>query len=247
MKSFISALTAIALAAGMLSQLTGCSKPADEPTAETPALTTPVPAGMVSGTVLETMDSGGYTYVLLETDREQRWLAGPQTAIQVGDELRVSQGMPMQQFTSNTLNRTFEVLYFVDALGNLTTPAMPAGHPSFSGTDEAPAMDTKVAELEPGQNIAWLHANKDTVAGQQVSLRGKVVKYNSNIMDRNFIHIQDGSGDAADGSNDLTVTSKTETAVGQTIVVSGTIILDKEFGAGYSFPVMMEDASISAE
>jgi hypothetical protein len=124
---------------------------------------------------------------------------------------------------------------------------MPAGHPSFSGTDEAPAMDTKVAELEPGQNIAWLHANKDTVAGQQVSLRGKVVKYNSNIMDRNFIHIQDGSGDAADGSNDLTVTSKTETAVGQTIVVSGTIILDKEFGAGYSFPVMMEDASISAE
>ena len=247
MKSFISALTAIALAAGMLSQLTGCSEPADEPTAETPALATPVPAGMVSGTVLETMDSGGYTYVLLETDQEQRWLAGPQTAIQVGDELRVSQGMPMQQFTSNTLNRTFEVLYFVDALGNLTTPAMPAGHPSLSSTDEAPAMDTKVAELEPGQNIAWLHANKDTVAGQQVSLRGKVVKYNSNIMGRNFIHIQDGSGDAADGSNDLTVTSEMETAVGQTIVVSGTIILDKEFGAGYSFPVMMEDASISAE
>jgi hypothetical protein len=109
------------------------------------------------------------------------------------------------------------------------------------------SMDTAVAELEPGQDIAYVYANKDSLAGTQVSLRGKVVKYNSGILGWNFLHIQDGSGDVADGSNDLTVTSHGETAVGETVVVTGTIILDKDFSAGYSFPVMMEDASISVE
>ena len=74
-----------------------------------------------------------------------------------------------------------------------------------------------------------------------------VVKFNSNILGTNFIHIQDGSGDVADGSNDLIVTSQSETAVGETIVVAGTIILNKDFGAGYSFPVLMDDASITTE
>jgi hypothetical protein len=155
----------------------------------------------------------------------------------------------------------FDVVYFVDGLQNLSTPSgaaaalpeghppteLPPGHPTVDDADDAAAADTPVAALEPGQDIAWVHANRDSLAGQQVSLRGKVVKYNEGILGWNFIHLQDGSGDAGDGSNDLTVTSKTGTALGETIVVTGTVILDKDFGAGYSFPTMIEDASIAAE
>jgi hypothetical protein len=124
---------------------------------------------------------------------------------------------------------------------------MPAGHPAVDTAADAPAADTTVAAVEPGQDIAWVHANRDELAGQQVSLRGKVVKYNEGILGWNFIHLQDGSGDAGDGSNDLTVTSKATTAVGETIVVTGNVILDKDFGAGYTFPVLVEDATIAAE
>ncbi len=87
----------------------------------------------------------------------------------------------------------------------------------------------------------------DALAGQQISLRGQVDKYNDGILGWDFIHIQDGSGDAANGDNDLTVTNKDATAVGETVVLTGTTILNKDFGAGYSFPVLMEDASITAE
>lgn len=250
MKSITSSLVAASLIAGALLLLAGCNQSAEEPVAENPALAAPIPDGMVRGTVVETMDSGGYTYVLLETETEQRWVAGPQTAVQVGDIIQTGQGMPMQPFTSNTLNRTFDVLYFVGALGNLTAPTLPVGHPTtpaMASSDATAVADVEVAELEAGQNIASVYGNKDSLAGQQVSLRGKVVKYNSGILGWNFIHIQDGSGDVADGSNDLTVTSKAETAVGETVVVSGTIILNKDFGAGYSFPVLMEDATIAAE
>ncbi len=228
--------------------------------AESPAPLLQVPPGMVRGTVLETMDSGGYTYVLLETDRDKRWIASTQTAVAVGDLVQAGEGMAMRDFHSSTLNRSFDVVYFVPGLTNLSAPqtpggqtggvmpeehpvaAMPSANPGVAGTGNA-----KVAEIEPGKNIAYVYANKDALAGQQISLRGKVVKYNGGIMGRNWIHIQDGSGDAAGGSSDLTVTSQDAAAVGETVVVTGTVVLNKDFGAGYSYPVLMEEASVAAE
>ena len=249
MKSTISAL-AVLLAASLIVTLTGCTESTQGPAAEDPGLSTPVPAGMLRGVVLETMDSGGYTYVAIETDQDPVWAAGPKTTVKAGDVVQVPQGMMMQQFTSKTLNRTFDVLYFVNAIENLTTPAAAAPAAAAPGAGKpAPAdvVDVSVAELEAGQNIAWLYANKDSLADQSVSLRGKVVKYNSNIMGWNFFHIQDGSGDVANGNNDLTVTSKATTAVGETVVVSGTVVLGKDLGAGYTFPVLLEDANITSE
>jgi hypothetical protein len=256
LKSIYSTLAFTAMTAGLLLTQTGCAEPAQEPVADNPALASPIPVGMVRGTVLETMDSGSYTYVFIETENDKRWMATPQTAVKVGDKVQAFQGLPMADFESKSLNRTFDVVYFLGALENLSTPAMsegqtgselPAGHPGVDSAGEAPTTFTKVAELQPGQNIAYVYANKDALADQQISLRGKVVKYNANILGWNFIHIQDGSGNVADGSNDLTVTSKAATAVGETVVITGTIILNKDFGYGYSFPVMMEGAEIKTE
>ena len=249
-KSNISTLALTALAASLLLNVAGCNQSAEEAVAENPALAAPVPDGMVRGEVLETMDASGYTYVQLDLGEEQRWVAGPVTAVSVGDVVQTGNGMSMGPFTSKTLNRSFDDLYFVGVLGNLSAPQMPAGHPTTPAqTAEAAATmtDVSVEAVEGGQDIASVYANKDSLAGQQVSLRGTVVKYNSGILGWNFLHIQDGSGDVANGSNDLTVTSHGEAAVGDTVVVSGTVILDKDFGAGYAFPVMMEDASITVE
>ena len=231
--------------------LAGCTKSADEPVAENAALATPAPAGMVRGTVLETMNSGGYTYILLDTEQDQRWIAGMETVIQVGDVVQTSQGTAMTGFVSKTMARPFDLIYFVDVMQNLTSPVVPGMQPvaqaTSTSTGQPSAADVTVEEFEPGKNIAYVYANTDELAGQQVSLRGKVVKYNSNILGWNFIHIQDGSGDAADGSNDLTVTSTSETAIGDTVVVAGTLILDKDFSAGYEFPILLEDATITTE
>ncbi len=256
MKLVIRMLKVAALAAALLLTQVGCVESGQEPVTDNPAMASPVPEGAVRGTVLETMNSGGYTYVSIDTDRDTRWVAGRQIAVTVGDVVQASQGMAMSQFESKSLNRTFDVVYFAGAMENLSTPAvsesqpggaLPTGHPSIDGAVETKAADTKVPVLGPGRNIAYVYANKDALADQQISLRGKVVKYNGGILGKNFIHIQDGSGDAADSNNDLTVTSQATTAVGETVVLTGRIILNKDFGAGYSFAVMMEDASITTE
>ena len=253
MKLLKSTLAVAGFALALLLTVSACTKSDEATVADNPALAAPIPAGMVRGRVLETMNSGGYTYVLIGTEQVHRWLAARETTVQVGDVVQAFEGMPMEQFESKTLNRTFDVIYFVDALHNLSAPAgnpvssMPADLPATDRPAEEPAADVQVAELEAGQNIAYVYGNKDELADQQISLRGKVVKYNEGILGWNFIHIQDGSGDAADGSNDLTVTSKDATAVGETVVLTGNIVLDKDFGAGYKFPVLMEDAKLTTE
>ena len=250
-------IAAATLAAVLILSLAACSEKSEETVADNPALAAPVPAGMVRGTVLETMNAAGYTYVLLETSEGQSWYAAQQASVAVGDVVQTDAGMPMQDFTSNSLGRTFDVIFFSGALQNLSAsampegqPAMPPGHPPMpadSGTADASAAPAAVAGAEEGTDIAWVYANKDSLAGQSVTLRGTVVKYNADILGANFLHIQDGSGDAADGSNDLIVTTQAETAVGQTVLVSGNIILNKDFGMGYSYPVLMEDATVTVE
>jgi hypothetical protein len=247
------------LAAGLLLTLAACTDTAEEPADENLAFAAPVPEGTIRGTVLETMDAAGYTYVRLDTAEGQMWVAAQQTPVAVGDTVQTNQGMAMQNFTSQSLNRTFEVIYFCDTFQNLSATTLPAGNPATAmppghpTTTAAPVTaGTMVADLavdavEEGKDIAWVHANKDSLAGQPVSLRGKVVKFNANILGTNWVHIQDGSGSAADASNDLTVTSAAEVAVGDTVVVTGNVVLDKDFGSGYSYPVLVEDASLAIE
>ena len=254
MKSVIATVTLAVLALGVTISQVGCSKSDQDKAATNPALAAPVPAGMVRGKVLETVDAGGYTYTQIDLGTEQRWLAAPKTVVKVGDTVQASEGMAMPDFESKTLNRNFGVVYFVSGLDNLSNPvainAAPVAaedQPAMKKPVAAVAENTAVSPFEEGKNIAELYANKDGYGGKEVTLRGKVVKYNANIMGWNFLHIQDGSGLAADGSHDLTVTTKAEVSPGDTVVVTGKIMLAEDFGAGYTYPVLMEDAKVTVE
>ncbi len=94
-------------------------------------------------------------------------------------------------------------------------------------------------------SVGDLYKEKSALNGKQVALQGKVVKVNNGIMQRNFIHIQDGSGDAADGSNDLIVTTQDTVVVGDQVSVNGTVVLDQDFGFGYKYPLLVEQAKVT--
>ena len=91
--------------------------------------------------------------------------------------------------------------------------------------------------------VAALNQNKAKLAGQKITAKGKVVKVNNGIMGRNFVHVQDGTGEA--GSNNLVVTSKQSANVGDQVTVAGTVVVNRDFGSGYSYPLLIEDASIT--
>ena len=93
------------------------------------------------------------------------------------------------------------------------------------------------------KTVETLNKNKATLAGQTVSAQGKVVKVNNGIMGRNFVHIQDGTGDAS--NNNLIVTSKETASVGDQVTISGVVAVNRDFGSGYSYPLLIEEATIT--
>ena len=209
------------------------------------------------GIVKETMASGGYTYLRLATDQGEVWAAARQFAVPVGAEVEVAGLMPMRGFQSKTLNRTFEEIQFVSSarvVGDsaiakpVTKPAagaMPAGHPPITG---APATQKPgaVQKLPDGVTVAELFSRKAELSGKAVKFRGHVVKVNRGILGKNWLHIQDGTGEP--GSNDITVTSAEGfAAVGSLVVIEGTLALDRDFGAGYAYAVIVEQAKVTIE
>lgn len=243
--------------------LAGCGEEAPAPKTETakPSAQTapaaPEAAPGKSGKVLETMDAAGYTYIHVDTGTEKFWAAAPQFAVKVDDDVVVPEGMPMPDYHSKTLDRTFDTVYFVPSVlvggGEALSGAMPEGHPPMNGasggSNGSPKVTTTDVDLSgieaADQTIADVFAKKAELAGKPVKIRGKVVKFSPEIMGKNWIHLQDGTGSA--GTSDLTVTTSAAAKVGDTVVVSGLLATDKDFGYGYAYDVMIEDAEVAVE
>jgi len=213
----------------------------------------------LNGKVLETMDSSGYTYMLVQQAERKTWVAVKQTKVAVGDQVRVADGWMMKDFESKTLKRKFDWIVFASGVeingkrvrptGTALSPgtALPPGHPVLTN---APRVNVPI-EVKPGTiqkapggyTVAECYAQKKKLAGQTIQVRGMVVKFNSNIMGKNWAHIRDGTG--ADDANDLTITTAATVNPGDTIVAKGRLIRDKDFGSGYKYSVLLEDAVIT--
>lgn len=192
----------------------------------------------VAGTVTQRIEAGRYTYLELQGENAAVWAAIPSDEVKVGDVVEVRSPSAMDNFQSPSLNRTFKLIYF----GSGLVGAKPASAPKEVSS---PSPTPKV-ELPAGAiTIASVHAGVAAMAGQTVKVSGKVVKFNEAILGVNWIHIQDGSGNASAGTHDLTVTTDIQVNVGETIVVEGVVVQDKDFGAGYRYPVLLEKAKLA--
>ena len=198
-------------------------------------------AGTITGKVVETMDSGGYTYVLVDTGSEKVWAAVPQVAVGLGAEVTFDGSMPMLDNHSSTLDRTFDRVYFAGSLG-LDAPA-PSGHPGATVTEGSDVAG--IEKADGGVTVEEVFTRRAELVGTEVVLRAKVVKFSPEIMGKNWLHVQDGTGGT--GTNDLTITTAATFAVGDTVLVRGVLLADRDFGYGYEYDLIIEDARVTKE
>ena len=212
----------------------------------------PVPpaAESVNGEVLETMDAAGFTYMRLKTRNGEVWAAVSRAPVKKGAEVTIENVMIMQNFESKSLKKTFPTIY----LGNLKGAGagapgagneMAAAHGGGAGTAVDTA-DIRVAKAKGAnaRTVAEIVTKGAELKDKPVLVRGKVVKYNSGIMGRNWIHLRDGSGSTAANTNDIVVMSADQAKVGDVVTVKGVVRADKDFGAGYAYKVLIEDATL---
>jgi hypothetical protein len=235
-----------------------------------PKASTPSNAPTVTGTIVETMNVSGYTYMLVLNGAEKTWVAIPATTVEKGATVNYYEGMVMKNFTSKTLNRTFDAITFSSGLAGQEAEAAqpPATSDSFSAAVKAekttseptPSMEVSagsagaIAPLEEisiekatganGYTVEEIFAKAKQLAGKKVQVHGKVVKFSPLIMGKNWIHLQDGTGDPMQNSHDLVVTTVETVEVGSIITIEGLLAAEKDFGAGYKYAAIIENATI---
>ena len=200
-------------------------------------------AAMHKVVVKDYINTTNYTYLKVEENGNDYWIAVTKMDVNKGETLYFSKSMEMKDFHSTELNRTFDRVLFVDGISkspnNQSTGFV---HPEIN---KAPEIKQKVEPLAGGKTVKDIFASSNELSGKTVRIRGEVVKVNSGIMGRNWIHIQDGTSN--NGQYDLLVTSNQNAKTGDIAIFEGQVSINKDFGAGYKYPVMIENAKIVNE
>ncbi|MDZ4666793.1 MAG: membrane lipoprotein lipid attachment site-containing protein [bacterium] len=216
---------------------------------------------------LEAINTTKYTYIKVSENGAEKWIACPLASVVIGKEYYYGNEMPMANFESKELNKVFPMVYFVEGIST-EPPVLKEGqgngqnmNPQPMGQNPAPSsapepaaahvgsagvVSEKLAvEVKPakgGITIAELNGNMKKYAGKTVTIKGKVTKFNPEVMDRNWVHLQDGT--EVNGKFDITLTTLDNVAVGDEVTFTGKIVLNKDFGAGYIYEVIMEEAKL---
>lgn len=191
----------------------------------------------------EVIQTSNYTYIRISENGNESWIAISKREVKEGKAYYYEPGIEMTNFASKELKRTFPSIVFVDNFSEEPILAKITMADSMKGKQAAvPKEGIKVEPAEGGITIAELFSKRDTYAGKKIKIRGEVVKYSPDIMKTNWVHIQDGTN--ANGSFDLTITTNDVAKVGDVVTFEGTVTLKKDFGAGYYYEVIIEDAKL---
>jgi hypothetical protein len=211
----------------------------------------------VKGEVLEVKDVDIYTYLRLKTANGEVWAAVTKAPVKKGAQVTIDKPMVMRNFESKTLKKTFDTIVF-GTLGPANGAAPPTAAAASGKSDDLGKVhgnvvktpNTEVAKVAKapgadGRTVAQVNAERLALKGKTVSIHAKVVKVTPGIMGRNWIHLRDGSGSAADQSNDLLVTSKDRPKLGDVVTAKGVVNTDVNLGAGYTYKVLVENVTFA--
>lgn len=193
--------------------------------------------------VTEVIQASNYTYLKVKDKIAERWVAVTKQDINVGDVFYYDGAMLMNNFTSKDLGRTFDEIFFVSQISKtpIIREKMGGGMPAHSGKVEIQKLSTVTLEKAKGEiTIADVFEKRTEFAAKEFEIKGIVVKINKQVMGKNWIHIQDGTD--SNGEFDLTITSQDLPKLNDEVTFKGKLSVNKDFGSGYRYEVIMEDA-----
>ena len=204
-----------------------------------------LPAGTHACTIKEILQTTKYTYFQVAENDNEYWIAVTKREAKEGDIIYYTNPLEMNNFVSKELGRTFPTVFFVQNVSDKPiTAENEAPQEMAARQKEIPKREN--ISMEPakgGITISKLYENPANYSGKTVKIRGIVTRYNKMVMGKNWVHIQDGT--EFSGNFDLTVTTMDSLDLGNTVTFTGIISLNKDFGAGYSYAVILEEAKAS--
>jgi hypothetical protein len=190
--------------------------------------------------VKEVLNANAYNYLLVTEADKEFWIAIPRAEVKVGKTYTYEGGVEMKNFVSKDLKRTFDSVFFVEGLTDPNPPVATETAKPLPKVTSSILLSKGITLAKGGISIFDLYSTKDKLAGKTVILTGKVVKFLPQIMNKNWIHLQDGT--SFNGLNDITITTLEKVKVDEIVTLKGTVVLNKDLGSGYKYDVLIEEA-----
>lgn len=202
--------------------------------------------------VIEIQQVSSYTYLLVSENKSEKWVAAPRIETEKGAVLYYKGGTEMPNFTSKELNKTFASVLFLERITANKSDLMVKAQ-QYSGSTmhqgnpkvEIQKRTKVIAAPLDGISLAFLLENKNQYQGKTIKLKGEVISFRSKILGKNWIHIQDGTEYL--GVFDLTITSDEQFEIGDIVIVQGIVAVNKDFGYGYFYDVIVENAKLISD
>ncbi|MGD9328734.1 MAG: GW dipeptide domain-containing protein [Cyclobacteriaceae bacterium] len=206
----------------------------------------PAMAGSHSGghnvVVEEVLNTEKYSYLNVTENGEKFWIAIPRMEVEIGGTYHYTDALLKHNFESKEYDRVFETIYLVS---DIHAHSDESGASTPHGGEDPGTQSQGAIDVEPAEGsiqLTELFSNKEKYKDQTVQVTGKCVKVNKMIMGRNWVHIQDGSGDGLD----LTITTTENVQLNEVVTFEGVIALNKDFGAGYKYDIILEQGKLKA-
>ena len=209
-----------------------------------------LPAGMSEGKVLEVIDVMGYNYLKVDENNTIRWVAIAKAPVEIGDTVGYDTKTVMKDFKSKQLDRVFDEIIFANEV------YLPQKNKKFDTLKSTLAKSVEKKEDKPVDpnikpfvkkefyTVEEVHLYRKELNGQTIKVKGKVYKVSRNIMKRDWIHLGDGTGNEQALTDDFVVTTeKCDLKAGQSVIATTKVVIDKDFGFGYFYPVLGENSS----
>jgi hypothetical protein len=221
--------------------------------------TAPNSAKVVGAKVLKHKDVPGYSYLFVSDNGNNYWIAASKINVNVGDSIYYNGAMEMTNFTSKTLDTTFESILFVNKCSTNKSELIPANglskekekmlmpHSGMISSFHKKAEKEKLVKVnlkkKKGElTVADLLKNSEKFSGKEVIIKGVVVKYLPEIMNKNWLHLQDGTD--YNGNGEIVITTLAKVKKGQTVTMKGKLSTNVDFGYGYKYNVIIQNADL---
>jgi hypothetical protein len=181
--------------------------------------------------VKEFQHSDKYSYLHVQEHQDSFWIIIPKRAVAVGEKYAYRGGLLTKHFHNQQSDQVFETVYLVAEVMLVDDEG---SSNALTSSKSSSANDQEIGTVK----LAELYGNPHKFEGKKVKVQGTCTKVNNMILNRNWIHIEDDSGDDLN----LTITTNENISVGSEVYMEGTVALNKDFGSGYRYDIILEEA-----
>jgi len=192
--------------------------------------------------IIEAINASNYAYLHVDENGVNYWMAIPNTPVTIGETYYYEGGMVMKNFESKGLNKTFDFITFVEGIRSTEKALVIKQENLHSNSTKITSGKVKIQQPDNGTSLYNLFSKKESFSKKVIIVSGKVIKVNNGIMDKNWVHISDGT--QFEDEKSLTITTLETVKVGDLVTFKGILTLDKDFGYGYVYSILLEDSAL---